>query len=82
MSPKRVAILIRFFRVIRSRRSEGESWARSAIAGGFSDEPHFRRTCSRALTGLTPQQLEQAVSDSFNEGHVPAPTVLLHGRAT
>ena len=75
ISPKRLAALFRLRRSLDGRLESGASWASVAARAGYADESHFAREC-RHLTGMTPTILERAMSDSFNVGHVLAPTLV------
>src|SRR5262249_33692046 len=56
LTPKVYCRLLRFQRAIEGIKSRpAESWARRALAAGFSDQSHFNREF-RTFTGVTPEE--------------------------
>ena len=69
LTPKTYCRVLRFQRVLRRARTGGlTSLIDLAVAGGYSDQPHFTREF-RELTGVTPTEYRLAAPRAAH--HVP-----------
>jgi len=75
MTPKRLARLVRFERLLAALRAGPDApgdWTLAALAHGYYDQAHFTREF-RAFTGLTPGELRRRLRPDLGGVVEPEP---------